>query len=110
MTIKAFQQEIEIGIQTVVRGDSLDIQEVVDLAVQFFKMGIPVLIMIIAIRNTYLDYRHQYRVSKCKRAARREARYQFVSLNGLWVFARVAPILVFIFVWALFYGLNSYSG
>lgn len=104
MTVAAFKREIEIGIQAVVRGDSLDIQEIVDLAVQFFRMGIPVLILIIAIRNTYLDYRYQFRVTKCKRAAYREAHYQSISPRKLWVFAKVAPVLAVILVGALLYG------
>ncbi len=104
MTITALKQEVEIGIQAVIRGDSLDIQEVIDLAVQFFKMGIPVLILIIAMRNTYLDYRYQLRVTKCKRAAYREAHYQSVSPQKLWIFAKVAPVLVVILVGALLYG------
>lgn len=109
MPIRAFTQEIEIGIQGVVRGDSLDIQEIVDLAVQFFQMAIPILIMVIAIRNTFLDYRYSFRVARCKRAAYREAKYQPVSLNRLLVFSRVSPVLMFVFVRAFIFGLNPFS-
>lgn len=110
MTVRAFTREIEIGIQGVVRGDSLDIQEIVDLAVQFFRMGIPILIMIIAIRNTFLDYRYSFRVARCKRAAYRESRYQPISPRKLWILAQVTPVLAGVLVWSFIFGLNPYSG
>lgn len=110
MTVAAFEQEIEIGIQAVVRGDSLEIQEVIDLAAQVFRMAIPILILIIAMRNTFLDYRYQFRVKKCKRAAYREARYQSISPRRLWILARITPVLLFILLGALIYRANSYSG
>lgn len=99
--------EVRLGVQVLVEGDKMDIQEFIRLASMFLQFLVPAMMTVVSLHKDYVCFWLALSnfFSFSRPAVSLPFEWQPVSFSFVKTFLRALPVLLFIFVGALIFGL-----
>lgn len=105
--VMILEGEVRLGMQVLVEGDKMDIQEFIRLASMFLQFLVPAMMTLVSLHEGYVSLRlawgNFFRFNRPMLELPFEV--QPVSFSFVKTFFRALPVLLFIFVGALIFSL-----
>lgn len=97
------EEEVRLGMQVLVEGDQVDIQEFIRLASMFLQLLVPAMMTLVSLHEGYVSLRLAWGDFFSFNRPVVELPFDFQSFS--FTCFKALPILLFIFVGALIFGL-----
>lgn len=101
------EEEVRLGMQILVEGDQMDIQEFIRLASMFLQLLVPAMMTLVSLHKDYVCFRLALSNFFSFSLPSVELPFEFQPLTFTFVktFLGALPVLLFVFVGALIFGL-----
>jgi len=101
------ENEVRLGVQVLVEGDKVDIQEFIRLSSLFLQLLVPAMMTLVSLHEGYVSLRLAWGdfFSFNRPAVELPFEFQPFSFSFVKTFFRALPVLLFVFVGALIHGL-----
>lgn len=101
------KEEVRLGVQVLVEGDKMDIQEFIRILSMFLQFLVPAMMTVVSLHKDYVFFRMALSnfFSFSRPAIELPFELQPFSFSFVKTFFRALPILLFVFVGALIFGL-----
>lgn len=97
------EEEVRLGVQVLVEGEKMDVQEFIRLASLFLQLLVPAMMTVVSLHRDYVSFR--LALSDFFSFSRPVVSLPFEWQPFSFTCFKALPILLFIFVGALIYGL-----
>jgi hypothetical protein len=101
------EKEVRLGIQVLVEGEQMDVQEFIRILSMFLQLLVPAMMTLVSMHEGYISLRLAWGnfLSFNRPAVELPFEWQPLSFSFVKTFFRALPVLLFVFAGALFFGL-----